>query len=282
MFELILSQGRVGDRAPRLIEGAARTAEAIMERYDVASRTVSSPSPPADDDWLESLPAARATLTGMAQAVKDSLSAGRSPVIVASTCSSGLATMPVVAHHHPGLCVLYVDGHGDFNTPGTTGTGYLGGMVLAGVCGLWESEHGAGVDGRRAVLVGARDIDAEERALILDAGVTLLPPSDATPERVRQATGDGPIWIHIDWDVLDPGHVPADYTVPDGMLPDQLRAVLAALPRDRVVGIEIGEFQPTGDPLVDHQATDTILHIIEPVLNSLADAEQAPAAGPRR
>lgn len=270
MFQLILSQGRVGDRAPRLIQGAAQTAAAISAHYDVRPRTVGTPSPEQHDDWTESLPAAKATLEAVAAAVEETLGAGRPPVVVAGTCSSGLGTMPVVARHHPDVAVLYVDGHGDFNTPGTTGTGYLGGMVLSGVCGLWDNPHGAGVHSDLAVLLGARDVDADEAALIERAGVRVLTPGTATAELLAEALGSSPVWVHIDWDVLEPGYVPADYSVASGFTPDALRELLAAIPAAQIVGIEMGEFQPTEDDEVDRRSTDTIVRIVQPVLDALA------------
>lgn len=280
MFDLILSQGRVGDRVPRLIEGAALTADAIAKRYGVAPSVVGTPSPSRNDDWTESLPGARDTLESVAAAVDATLSAGRSPLVIASTCSSGIGTMPVVARHYPNVAVVYVDGHGDFNLPTTTTTGYLGGMVLSGVCGLWDTGHGAGVDPQRAVLLGSRDIDAAERDVIEAANVRVLGPDEATPDALAQAVGSHPIWVHIDWDVLDPGHVPADYTVNAGLTPGHMHDLLDALPKDQIVGIEIGEFNPSRDPEIDTAATDVIAFMIEPVLDALADRGMTLTAGP--
>lgn len=271
MFDLILSQGRVGDRVPRLIEGAAMTADAIAKRYGIVPTVVGTPSASRNDDWTESLPGARDTLESVAAAVDATLSTGRAPLIIASTCSSGIGTMPVVARHHPDVAVVYVDGHGDFNLPSTTTTGYLGGMVLSGVCGLWDTGHGAGVDPQRAVLLGSRDIDAAERDIIESANVRVLGPSEATPSVLTQAVGAHPIWVHIDWDVLDPGHVPADYTVTAGLTPAHLHELLDALPKDQIVGIEIGEFNPTRNTEIDTAATDVIAFMIEPVLDALAN-----------
>ncbi len=88
-----------------------------------------------------------------------------------------LATLPEVAARYPEAVVLWIDAHGDFNTPKTTGSGYLGGMVLSAACGLWDSGHRAGLDPHHVALVGARDIDPDERALLKEAGVSVLPPS---------------------------------------------------------------------------------------------------------
>jgi arginase/N-omega-hydroxy-L-arginine amidinohydrolase len=173
--------------------------------------------------------------------------------------------LPVVAREHPDAVVLWIDAHGDFNTPDTTDSGYLGGMVLAGACGLWDSGHGAGLRSTQVVLVGARDIDEQERQLLDKARVRIIPPERATPANVLEAVGDRPVWIHIDWDVLEPGHLPADYSVPNGMLPQQIRAIFEAL-QDRILGIELAEFNASEIPGENEQALQVICEIVSPVL----------------
>ncbi|MFE6052615.1 arginase family protein [Kitasatospora sp. NPDC056446] len=269
MIDLIVSQGRVADRAAWMIEGAARTARALEERYRLKGRYIGTPAPPARDDWRVSLPQARETLLGLGEAVTRSLRGGHLTTVVANTCSVGLATLPAVAREHPDAVVLYVDGHGDFNTPDTTDTGYLGGMVLSGACGLWDSGHGAGLRPEQAVLVGSRDIDARERDLIHAAGVRVIPPKEATADAVLAAVGDAPVWVHIDWDVLDPGSVPADYTVPDGMLPAQIRDIFEAIPADRLIGVEIGELNAPADSDRADAAVGVILDMVAPAFESV-------------
>ncbi|WP_444847916.1 arginase family protein [Duganella caerulea] len=50
-----------------------------------------------------------------------------------SRCAASLATLPVVARHRPDACVVWFDAHADLNTPSTTDSGYLGGMVAGAV-----------------------------------------------------------------------------------------------------------------------------------------------------
>jgi arginase family enzyme len=137
MLELIVSQGRVADRAARMIEGAALTAKALHDRYGVPLRVVGMPEPHANDDWRVSLQQAQETLLGLRSAVEDSIKSGSLTVMLLNTCSASLASLPIVAREFTDAVVLWIDAHGDFNTPETTESGYLGGMVLAGVCGLW-------------------------------------------------------------------------------------------------------------------------------------------------
>ncbi|MFD7626619.1 arginase family protein [Streptomyces sp. NPDC059851] len=271
MIDLIVSQGRVADRAAWMIEGAARTARALEDRYGLKGRYIGKPAPHADDDWSVALPQARETLIGLRDAATESIKGDNLTVLINNTCSASLATLPVVAREHPDAVVLYIDGHGDFNTPDTTDTGYLGGMVLSGACGLWDSGHGSGLRPEQAVLVGSRDIDETERELIRSAGVRVIPPKEATAEAVLDAVGDAPVWIHIDWDVLDPGPVPADYTVPDGMLPSQIRAIFEAIPAEQLIGVELAELNAPADSEEAEQAVSVILDMVAPAF----DAAQA-------
>nr|WP_276509253.1 arginase family protein [Pseudoclavibacter chungangensis] len=189
------------------------------------------------------MPAAAATLDGLRDAVAAVLDDGRTPLLATNTCAASLGTLPTVAERYPDAVVLWIDAHGDFNTPATTGSGYLGGMVVAAACGLWDSGHGAGLDPSNVVLVGARDIDPAERELLDDAGVRILPPALSTPERVNSIVAGRPVWIHIDWDVLEPGFIPAAYRVADGLLPHEVASILAELPAGTVRGVELAEFE---------------------------------------
>ncbi len=268
MIDLIVSQGRVADKTARTIVGAARTAQALEQRYGLKGRTIGKPAPPAVDDWRVSLPQAKDTLDGLAEAVATSIKGGNLTVMTSNTCPASIATLPVVARELPDAVVLWVDAHGDFNTPATTDTGYLGGMVVAAACGLWDSGHGAGLRPEQVILVGARDIDYAERGLLQQAGVRILPPAEATPEAVVRTINGARVWIHIDWDVLEPGYVPADYQVADGLLPTQLRAILAAIPRKQILGIELAEFNAPIDDTSSDKALSIILDIVGPVFDT--------------
>ncbi|TFB92293.1 MULTISPECIES: arginase family protein [unclassified Cryobacterium] len=269
MIDLIVSQGRVADRASGMIGGAALTAKAFEEQYGLKGRYIGEPSLPAKDDWSISLPQAQATLLALGEALRSSIRDGNFPVISANTCSASLASLPVVAQEHPDAVVLYIDGHGDFNTPETTDTGYLGGMVLSGACGFWDSGHGSGLQSENAILVGSRDIDAAEKEALNLAGVRVIPPEHATAAEVVKAVNGARVWVHIDWDVLEPGHVPADYTVPGGLLPTQLREILQAIQPEQFIGIEMAEFNVTGVDATDNLAVETILDIVNPVLRGV-------------
>lgn len=265
MYQLIAVQGRIADRKQAAARGAAMTAEALAARYRLQELRIGTPTPHAVDHWSASLAQATETLSGLKAAVNSSFSADRVPLIVAGTCAASLATLPAAAAHAGDTVVLWFDAHADFHTPSSTMSGYLGGMVLAAACGFWNSGHGAGLTGRQIVLVGARDIDDGEEKLLRQAGVRILPPSEVTPEAVGDAIGDNAVWIHLDWDVLEPGVVATDFAVPGGLVPSQLSAVLAAISPAKVRGLELAEFCPSAETDAADRALPVMLAVLSPL-----------------
>ncbi|MBZ5763695.1 arginase family protein [Rhizobium sp. VS19-DR104.2] len=266
-FDLIVSQGRIADRSRNAMRGARLTASALAERYGFLQTVVGTPRSHEIDGWALSLRQASTTLAALNAAVRYTLSANRVPLLIANTCSASLATLPAVASRLPDIKILWVDAHGDFNTPFTTDTGYLGGMVLAAACGLWDSGHGAGVAPENVLIAGIRDSDEEEAANLRSAGVRLLAPSEVEPEAVADFIGSSKLWIHINWDALEPRHVPAAYEVSDGLMPQQLRDVLMRIPHTQIVGIELAEFEAPDNEAECSAAIMTLMEIVCPVLD---------------
>lgn len=267
-FELITVQGRVADRSPGAIIGAALVAEAIGRHAGVNAKFIGTPSESRADDWTASLPAALETLKALQDEVSGIFARGVTPLIVANTCSASLATLPVVAQERPDAFILWIDAHGDFNTPETTTSGYLGGMVLSAACDRWDSGLGGGIDPRRVIIAGARDIDPPEADQLQQAGVRLLCPAQTRQETILEMIGRAPVWIHIDWDVLEPGAVPAAYAVSGGLIPEDVRAILEAIPTDQIAGIELAEFEASDSDVENDVSLAHLMQIVSPILSA--------------
>ncbi|WP_449408232.1 arginase family protein [Microbacterium maritypicum] len=262
-FSLIVSQGRVADRTDGALVGARLVGDALADLLGTEQNVIGSPTASRTDDWSDALLQAESTLHGLRDAVGSAIDAGRTPLLATNTCAASLGTLPTVAERHPDAVVLWIDAHGDFNTPDTTASGYLGGMVVAAACGLWDSGHGAGLDPRQVIVVGGRDIDPAKGDLLADAGVTVLAPAESTPERVAELVAGRPVWIHVDWDVLEPGYIPAAYRVAEGLLPHQIAAIFAALPADSVKGIELAEFEAGDQDVPERVSLELILETFQ-------------------
>lgn len=238
-----LYQGRAGDRNPRGVAGAALLGACFARRLGAAPTVVGVPAAPLGEGWQAELGAARDDLAALAAWYDAALGRGEAPLTVMGRCATGLATLPAVAEHRPEAAVVWFDAHGDANTPASSGTGYLGGMVISAACGLWQSGLGAGLTLGQVVLVGARDLDPVEQALIDSGQLALVPAGPNLVERLADAVAGRPVYIHLDCDVLEPGTVPTEYAVPGGLPLDDLRAAFAMLAAGPLVGLEIAEFE---------------------------------------
>jgi arginase len=249
---LTVFQGRVGDHNDRGFAGAAAVGAEWQRRLGLSAVTVGTPEPPLNTGWREELTAAQPTLEEMSRRFDEIYAAGQVPMTALTRCAVALATVPVMARYHPDALVVWFDAHADLNTPETTTTGYLGGLALSGPIGLWESGLGSGVGPNHVVLGGARDIDPPERRLIDDGVVQHIPVGPGMVDDLDSAIGDRPVYFHLDCDVLEPGIVPTDYRVPDGMSLAELGRVARRLAENRIVGVEIAEFEgswaETGGP----------------------------------
>jgi arginase len=261
--------GRVGDHNDRAMAASPVLASVLGERLGLLPVVIGEPTPSNPTDWAEELAIAGPALQRMALHYDALLQDGATVVAAISRCAVALATLPAVARHRPDAVVVWFDAHADLNTPDSTTTGYLGGLALSGPLGLWNSGLGAGLSGGNTILVGARDIDPFERRLIDDGRVTLVQVGPNMAADLRRAVAGRPVYVHVDCDVLDPGIVPTDYTVGNGMTLAQLRACARVLALSEIVGLEIGELESSGQNKSRAlQDAHTITSTLEPLIQS--------------
>jgi arginase len=167
--------------------------------------------------------------------------------------------------------LLWLDAHGDFNSPDTSGSGYLGGMCLAGACGIWDAGLGEAAPPERLVMAGIRDLDAGERELLEASPATVIGSSTVeTLVAVKNALDGAPVFIHLDLDVLDPEHFPAAVPAPGGLHPDRLYDLLDSVLEDsELAGVEITNFDAPEPEQERIAATQTAMHVLEPLLDHL-------------
>ena len=247
---------RTSDRTAGGAEGTLALARELAGRAGVEARVVGEPGEPRVGHWQEDLRDSHGCLLEAGGQVDDALAERRYPLIVSSDCTICLTTLPAALRHHPDATVLWLDAHGDFNTPDTTPSGFLGGMCLAGACGLWDAGFdGARVDPTTVVMCGQRDLDGPERVLLETHGVGLV----ERPPQLAEVLRDRKVFVHLDLDVLDPAVLPAQFPAPGGFSDGGLRTLLAeVMDAADVVGCEITSF---GRP----QLVRRIATVVEPV-----------------
>jgi arginase len=165
-----------------------------------------------------------AAYRALARRVAQAVDGGALPVVLSGNCGSAIGTVAGLRGARPAdeVAVVWLDAHGDFNTPETTTSGFVDGMALAALTGRCWAGMTAAVPGFRAVpeenvlLVGARDLDPGELAALDGSRVTRLPVAALrargvdgalAPELARLAAGSRRVYLHVDLDVLDPDRV---------------------------------------------------------------------------
>lgn len=271
---LVALRCRTSDRTPAAGRGAEMLTPLVGGRLAREPRLVGEPGQAGPAGYREDLAASRGCLLEAGGQVEDALSGSNTPVLLAGECSIALTTLPAVGRLRPDARVLWLDAHGDFNTPETSPSGYLGGMALAGACGLWDAGLGAGaLPADRIVLAGVRDLDPPERAALEESDVTVIGSSPVeTLVAVQNALDGAPVYVHLDLDVIDPESFPAQFPVPGGLGPDKLYDVLEAVVHGcELVGLEVTAFEAPEDDAESHVAASTAMHVLEPLLDAVPE-----------
>ena len=242
---------RIADFWPGAAAGTELLAREIGSRQGVEPRLIGSATEPRRAPFDEDLRDGHGCLLEAGGQIEDALAAGERPVLVAGDCSIAITTLPAVVRERPGATFLWLDAHGDFNSPDTTPSRFLGGMGLAAACGVWDAGFDVPpVDPARVVMCGVRDLDGGEQVLLETNGVVRI----TRPATLAEALAGREVFVHLDLDVLDPSVLPAAFPVAGGLSDGGLRTLLAEVADScDVIGAEITGF--TTPELVELIAT---------------------------
>jgi arginase len=267
---LIAHRCRTSDRTPLAALGVETLAPLFGKRLGREPREIGTPGQPRVGDWREDLVDSRGCLLEAGGQVEDALMGGNAPVLLSAECTIGMTTLPAALGTRPDARVLWLDAHGDFNTPETSPSGYIGGMALAAACGVWDAGLGAPIDPSRVVLAGVRDLDDRERELLEESSVTVVGASLETLVYTQNALDRSPVFVHVDLDVIDPESLPARFPAPGGLTPDKVYDLLEAVSDEcEVIGFEVTAFEAPEDELERQDAASIVLRVLEPLLEAV-------------
>jgi arginase len=201
-----------------------------IDRGNVATAVAEATS--EHDQRARFLPAIRGTCERIAELVGAALDDGRIPIVLGGDHSIALGTLGGLASRRGPGAVLWFDAHGDLNTPETTPSGNVHGMPLAAALGRggpgFESAAWTlpALERERVAVIGVRDLDPGERALIRELGLAVHTMSDVdrrgieavVSEALERAAGAAFVHISLDMDGLDPEVAPGVGTAVRGGL----------------------------------------------------------------
>jgi arginase len=154
--------------------------------------------------------------------VAETAERGALPLVIGGDHSVALGSLVGMAKVRGAGGVVWVDAHGDLNTPATSPSGNVHGMVLAAALGLaGDSFNRDGwplpaVEAGKLALVGVRSLDEGERTLLrtLDAKIFTMSEIDrigvepCMREAIAHAAGAAFLHVSFDMDVVDPDYAP--------------------------------------------------------------------------
>ena len=191
----------------------------------------------------------------MSKLVAEARRSGAMPIGLLANCNGLLGMLSGLQHSGPNakplrVGMVFIDAHGDFNTPETTLSGMLGGMpvaIAAGQC-LTRMRMKAGLEPavptRHIVEVCVRDTDPLEQELLDRSEIQQLTLEDVRTrsanlhrEMKRLSELTDVIYVHVDMDGLDPKDVPGvSLPVPNGPTSVELAAALTEIFKYEKVG----------------------------------------------
>src|SRR3982074_1149932 len=229
---LDLGQSRRGvDMGPSAVRVAGLEArlEAIGHRVeDAGNIAVAIPEQKkegaANAKYLKEI---TATCTKAADLVLKTLEAGKVPMVLGGDHSIAVGTVSGVAEFYrrqnQKIGLIWIDAHGDMNTPDSSPSGNVHGMPLAAIMGYGAEElvnlggFKPKAESGNIVIVGARDLDAQERKIVKKSGIHVFTMRDIDERGMRDVMADAlkyamddtaGIAVSLDMDFVDPSDAP--------------------------------------------------------------------------
>jgi arginase len=217
-----LGQRKIGlELAPSCLhKGGLRSLLEISRTVELWTELHPDPQANNDDSW-----------TSLQQLYEEAcrvLDQGHQLLTIGGDHSLAIATIQAALNRDPNTRIVWVDAHGDINTPATSVTGNLHGMPLAALLGLFETPiKGVRLKPENLIMVGVRDLDPPEVKILTSLKINIISSKEAliNPDLCLEVVKDWlkvaesiPIHLSFDIDGLDPVIAPATtLQVPRGL-----------------------------------------------------------------
>ena len=227
-----LGQSRRGvDMGPSALRGAGLQAaikKLGLTVEDIGNLEVKQPEEmPFGEKRAKYLQEIAETCQDIAKSVEKSLTEGFLPLVLGGDHSIAAGVAAGVAGHYrkqqKQIGYLWLDAHGDMNTPDSSPSGNIHGMPLAAIMGYGADElvmlggFKPKAEPGNIVIVGARDLDAQERKIVKKSGIHVFTMRDIDERGMREVMADAlkyamddtdGIAVSLDMDFVDPADAP--------------------------------------------------------------------------
>ena len=206
----------------------------------------------------------------LADLAAQAITSGNRPISIAGDCCTTIGMLAGLQRAGLDPSLIWFDAHGDLNTWETTPSGFLGGMPLAMLVGRGEQTMPKAVKlaplfENRVILTDARDLDPGERQLIEEADIIHLPDVKSL---LDAALPDGPLYVHIDTDIVNPAEAAAmNYRADGGPSAEELQTVMKQLRRrKKISAVSVSTWNPEMDE--DGQSRRVCMEILDALIEN--------------
>jgi arginase len=261
-----LGQNRRGvDMGPSAVRYAglqARLAGLGYDVHDEGNISVPNPEEKAVEGQTKQLQAVTAVCQTIYQRARECVKRNDFTIFLGGDHSISIGTVAAAAKNEP-IGVIWVDAHGDYNTPDTSPTGNIHGMPVAVLVGDGPIElvnigyEGVKIQPSQLVQIGIRSLDTSEKNRLAHSGASIYTMRHLDEmgmaavarralERLRHLSH---IHVSLDMDSLDPGAAPGVGTpVPGGLTYREAHLLMEILgDSGRVRSMDIVEINPILD-----------------------------------
>lgn len=291
-----LSAGHEG--APAALRAAGMIDRLRSVGYEVADLGDDPPQISKSDTEsprARNLPGVLKSIEALKPRVEQAVKSGALPLILGGDCSIALGTVAGAHRYFRNISMIYMDADADLNTPATTPSGCLDGMVVSHLTGrgapelvrFWSEPFL--VREPDLALFGVSRLDPPEEALLVNsplrrylaADVKRMGISAAAKTALERIRGNGNEFIlHFDVDVIS-DFAATNYPSSNGLsFADVREALLVFAQQKNLAAIELTAYNPTKD--VDGSAAkklvDLLAEVLQVRLETLRTAEAAAAA----
>jgi arginase len=251
--------------------------------------------PDTESPRARNIPAVLKSIETLKPRVEQAVKSGALPVILTGDCSIALATVAGARRYFRHVGMIYMDADADLNTPATTPSGCLDGMVVSHLTGrgapelvrFWSEPFL--VREPDLALFGVSRLDPPEETVLatsplrryLVADVKRHGPTDSAKLAVERIRGSGNEFVlHLDVDVIS-DFAATNYPSANGLSFDDVRqAFLVFAQQKNLAAIEITAYNPAKDPAGAGaiKIVELLAEVLQVRLETLRAAEAAAAA----
>jgi arginase len=279
-------------RAAGLIDRLRAAGYEVLDHGDDPPQTF---KPDTESPRARNITAVLKSIETLKPRVEQAVKSGALPIILSGDCSIALATVAGARRYFRHISMIYMDADADLNTPATTPSGCLDGMVVSHLTGrgapelvrFWSEPFL--VREPDLALFGVSRLDAPEEKVLsnsplrryLVADVKRHGAAASAKTALERIRGNGNEFIlHFDVDVIS-DFAATNYPSVNGLSLDEVReALLVFAQQKNLAAIEVTAYNPAKDPDGSgaKKLIDLLVEVLQTRLETLKAAESAAAA----